>query len=294
MEAVILGAGAGTRLSPLTSYVNKHFFPIFNQPLIYFPISTALALGCKKIIILINSWHRREYESLALTLTALNVTVVLVEQEVNVKGIPSAIAMTEDYITSDDVLVILGDNVFIGDHDSLRDSLEVNMRDKSVVVSSLVEQPNRFGVIERDTDEKVLRFIEKPSIHVSNEILTGIYYFPKRVFTLFHDMKKSARGETEITDMLTRLLRNGDLSVMPSPLHSYWNDAGTPESLHECSSVVLAAEEGDAKLGGYIEHVALKTGLISQKEYQNVLKELPPSTYRARLTKLQEVCVNRV
>lgn len=280
MEAVILGAGLGTRLSPSTIYVNKHFFPVYNQPLIYFPISSAIHLGCRRLIIIINRWHRREYEILKKYLKRLNLEVILIEQSPLEKGIPSAIGLSEKFVRSEQVIVILGDNVFLGDHSKLASLLRSSKNPETVVFSKTVSDPNNFGVVKRNDELTVVDLVEKPTQFIGNEILTGLYCFSKEALPFVKSLTESDRGETEITEFLMKLLENKTLTVQKLNSEFHWSDAGTVDSLVEIASKISDKSARCVDLGGYIEFAAFSSGLIMEKRLRVLLEGMSDSLYK--------------
>jgi len=238
MKGLILAGGTGTRLKPMTKYINKHLLPVYDKPMIYYPLSLLYLSGINDICIVCNHDDERSFRAL-LDEFSDKITIEYCIQAGPV-GIPDAIISASDYIKNDGFAAVLGDNLIYGDSipamikHGISDVNEGNIS----CFTYLVNDPENFGILKRDKSNHPTNIIEKPEQFVSNEAIIGLYLFPKNSMEYFKNIKKSGRGEYEIADVLENALKNQKLSVHRLGRGHVWLDLGTPQSIYEASSVL--------------------------------------------------------
>ena len=279
---VILAGGKGTRLFPLTQNVNKHLLPIYNKPMIYYPISNLLMLGCEKIIILTTSSHANAMRGLINTLKDLQIEAELKFQG-DEQGIPSALLDAIIDENFNNVYTILGDNIFFGNR-FINDVLD--RKEENVIVTKKVKDPSSFGVLSRKNSK--IEVIEKPKSFLSNEVVTGFYKFNKKIKSLLREAVPSQRGETEISDILNALFKKDPDSVGIIDLNraTLWLDAGNFENLAQSNTLVSQIVERQGQDFGCIEEIALERGYIEKGLLQKVIEHYPKNNYRDYINEL--------
>ncbi len=233
MKGVILAGGKGTRLMPLTKVTNKHLLPIYNEPMIYYPIRTLVAAGISDVLIVVGGESIGDFLRLLGSGSEFGINLTYRVQE-GVGGIPAALALACEFAGNDSIMVVLGDNVM---EDSLKAEVENfdNGKVCSMIFLKEVHDPQRYGVAEIKAG-KVVALYEKPDVPPSNLCVSGVYMFDSAVFGIIKNLKPSKRGETEIVDVLNSYLKDGKMSWRM--LKGYWTDAGTLESWFEANSIV--------------------------------------------------------
>jgi len=233
MKGVILAGGTGSRLSPLTNVTNKHLLPIYNEPMIYYPIKTLASAGIKDILIVVGGENIGDFLRLLGSGKELNVTITYRTQEGS-GGIPAALALAKEFIGDSKFMVVLGDNIMDENLEAeAKEFLESNNGAKIFIKE--VEDPERYGVIDIKED-KVVSIEEKPKNPKSNLVASGVYMFDSKVFDLIPKLKPSARGELEVADILIPYMETNSLSF--SIIKGFWTDAGTLEALYHANSIV--------------------------------------------------------
>ena len=277
---LIMAGGRGTRLFPTTKFVNKHLLQIYDKPLIYYPISTLMLLGLKKIFLVTNSDDISKFNFLAKLLNNLNIDINIISQN-SPKGILDGLFLLKKKKISNDVYFILGDNIFYGNQVS---KLFSKNQDKSKIYSFDVSETNLFGIYEKNSN----RIIEKPTFTKSNKAITGLYFYKKNVLKLIDKITPSSRNELEITDFNNLLLEKNLLKVVNLPRSYYWNDAGSCEGFLESSNFINDLSKRSKYKFAYLEEVALRKKYISIKTFDNLIKDMPSSTYKENLLKSVE------
>jgi len=239
MRGIILSGGSGTRLSPLTKITSKQLLPIYSRPMIYYPLNTLIKAGIKKILIIVAPERAGDYLNLLGSGSKFGVKFTYEIQD-KPSGLPEAFVIGENFIDEEDVVMILGDNIF---EDDLTDEIK-NFKKGGKVFAKEVVDPERFGVVEVDSNMKALSIEEKPQNPKSNLCITGLYIYDNRVVEVAKNLKPSERGETEICDLHQWYLEKGELEV--AKVNGQWIDAGTFDSLLEAQN--LAKEKLEDKL----------------------------------------------
>jgi len=267
-KGILLAGGSGTRLRPFTNYLSKQLLPVYNKPMIMYPLSTLMLAGIKDILIISTSEDIGNYHKLLGDGSDMGIKLTYkVQDEPN--GIAEAFKIGEDFIGDDNVALILGDNFFYGSgfRGLLKSAKEtVNKKNKSVIFGQPVKDPERFGVIEADGN-KVISIEEKPEHPKSNVASVGLYFFPNDVVKMTIDIKKSDRDEYEITDITNNYLSEGRLELQSLARGFSWFDCGLIESLFECATFVRNIEENTSSKIGLCEEVAFREGFIDKDEF---------------------------
>lgn len=238
MKGIILAGGTGSRLLPLTKVTNKHLLPVYNKPMIYYPLSTLISMGINDIMIVSGREHCGHILQLLGSGKEFGVSISYEIQE-EAGGIAQALSLTEDFANGDNVAVILGDNIFEDKFNVSDFQMGLKLEGARLFLKETIN-PERFGVAQV-INNKILCIVEKPKSFISNLAVTGLYIYDNRVFSFIKDLKPSGRGELEITDINNRYLQEG--SVQFQMVQGEWTDAGTFESLHKAS--ILAKSLSD-------------------------------------------------
>ena len=285
MKGIILAGGDGTRLYPITKTVSKHLLPIYDKPLIYYPLSILMMAGIKEIAIIVTSESIRLYEKLLSNSKNLGITIKFFIQDVP-NGIPEALNITSDFIKNDKVCMILGDNIFYGSNfinTYLKPHFKKNLG--SSIFLYRVKDPHRFGIVELNSNKKIISICEKPIKPKSNLAITGIYIFDKNVTNYSKNLKKSSRGETEIIDLLKKYQKKELLNYSVISRGTTWMDAGTPDSLIKSSQLVQIIEERENLKIACLEQIAYEKKFIIKSNLKKLIKNLPKSSYKEYLEK---------
>ena len=286
MKGIILAGGNGTRLHPLTLSVSKQLIPVYDKPMIYYPLSTLLQAGISEILIISTPHDLPSFKNLLGDGSQLGCRFEYAVQEVP-NGLAQAFVIGETFIGDDDVALILGDNIFYGEGVSnlLKKYSKPN---GSVIFAYHVADPERYGVVEFDPNQKAVSIEEKPKNPKSNYAVPGLYFYDNDVVSISKSIQPSARGEYEITDVNKEYLRRGKLKVGILDRGTAWLDTGTFSSLMQAGQFVQVIEERQGLKIGCIEESAFRSGFISLEELRNIAKPLIKSGYGEYLMELDE------
>ncbi len=289
MKGIILAGGSGTRLYPLTKTTSKQLLPVYDKPMIYYPLSTLLLFGIKDILIISTPQDTPNIEKLFGNGEKLGLNISYAIQQ-EPKGIAQAFTIGADFIGNDNVCLILGDNIFyMGEQfHTFREEVEKNKGKRATIFAYHVSDPERFGVVEFDSNLKAVSIEEKPKQPKSNYASVGLYFYPKDVVEKAKKLKPSARGELEITDLNNLYLQEGRMSVVPMRRGNAWLDAGTPESLMESGAFVQIIEKRQGLKIACIEELAYRRGFIGDKQMLALINELKDGNYKSYLKKVYE------
>jgi glucose-1-phosphate thymidylyltransferase len=271
MKGIILAGGNGTRLSPLTNSVSKQLLPIYDKPLIFYPLASLMELNIKEIAIIVKSEEMSRFTKLLGNGEKFGINITYLTQD-NPNGLAEAFILAEEFIGSSHVTLILGDNIFYGD--ALKGYLVNDFKSGANIACIKVNDPERYGVAKIENG-KVVQIIEKPTKFISNFAVTGIYVYDNSVIQKSKSLIPSARGELEITDLNNLYIKEGKLRASFLDDEMIWMDTGTFDSLHDASSLVKAIQNrtgnliGSPELAAYNNHWIDKKTLKSQIDYKN-------------------------
>lgn len=284
-KGIILAGGSGTRLYPLTLSVSKQLMPVYDKPMIYYPLATLMQAGIREVAIISTPEHLPLYRELLGDGTQWGCSFDYVVQE-KPEGLAQAFLLTADFIRGSNVCLVLGDNIFFGE--GMADMLTMAMsRDAGATVFGYhVRDPHRYGVVEFDKTRKVLSIEEKPAEPKSNYAVTGLYFYDADIVDVARQVKPSARGELEITDVNNLYLKRGDLHVELMGRGIAWLDTGTHDSLLEASSFVQAVETRQGLKIACLEEIAWRKGYISSDEVRELAKPMAKNGYGQYLYEL--------
>ena len=286
MKGIILAGGSGTRLHPLTLSVSKQLMPVYDKPMIYYPLSTLLQAGISEILIISTPHDLPAFKKLLGDGSQLGCRFEYAVQEVP-NGLAQAFVIGETFIEDDDVALILGDNIFygVGVSNLLK---KYNKPNGGVIFAYHVADPERYGVVEFGSNQKAVSIEEKPENPKSNYAVPGLYFYDNDVVSIAKSIQPSARGEYEITDVNKAYLRRGKLKVGVLDRGTAWLDTGTFSSLMQAGQFVQVIEERQGLKIGCIEESAFRSGFISLEELRNIAKPLIKSGYGEYLMELDE------
>lgn len=288
MKGIILAGGSGTRLYPITKGISKQLIPIYDKPMIYYPLATLMLAGISDILIISTPDDLPIFKKLLGDGSRIGVKLSYAEQK-KPEGIAQAFLIGKKFIGDDSVCLILGDNIFHGNgfvemmHDAIDD---VENEGRATVFGYYVKDPQRYGVAEFDEDGNCVSIEEKPACPKSNYAVVGIYFYPNDVVGVAKKIKPSARGELEITAVNQSYLKDGKLKVRPMPIGIAWLDTGTHESLAEASNYVEAIEKRQGLKIACIEEIAWKNGWINYGTLNKSVEEMKNNEYGEYLAKL--------
>ncbi|MFC1546920.1 glucose-1-phosphate thymidylyltransferase RfbA [Candidatus Neomarinimicrobiota bacterium] len=282
MKGIILAGGSGTRLYPLSSAVCKQLLPVYDKPMIYYPISTLLLAGLRDILIISTPSDLPRFEKILGDGSQMGVSFSYQEQP-KPEGIAQAFILAEPFLAGDAACLILGDNVFYGTGyvSQLRQAAET--KTGATIFAYPVSDPKRYGIVAFDESGKALSIEEKPEQPKSNYAIPGLYFYDQRVVQIARELKPSARGELEITDVNKAYLAWGELQVLRFSRGIAWLDMGTHSSLLEASNFIEAIETRQGLKIGCIEEVAFLMGYIDADQLGRIVEATPRSQYREYL-----------
>jgi glucose-1-phosphate thymidylyltransferase len=287
MKGIVLAGGSGTRLYPMTSVLNKHLLPVYDKPMIYYPLSILMMSEIRDILIISSPEDLPFFESLLGDGARFGVKLTYAVQPAP-EGLAQAFIIGKEFIGRDEVAMILGDNIFFGNgmKEKLRSAIANVKRGKATIFGYHVPNPERFGVIEFDREGKVVSLEEKPRQPKSNYAAAGLYFYDNRVVSFAEQVQPSWRNELEITDVNKMYLEAGDLEAMPLGRGFTWIDSGTPESLAEASSLIRMIENHQGLKIACLEEIAYKNDWIGKEELENISSKYPNSDYGRYLARI--------
>lgn len=277
-KGIVLAAGSGSRLYPITLATSKPLLPIYDKPMIYYPLSVLMMAGIRDILIISSSVDLSRYELLLGDGSQLGICISYAVQP-NPEGIAQALLIGEDYVKDDYVCLILGDNVLYG-HGLLEIlSKAVTLGQGGLIFGCRVKDPERYGVVEFNTANKVLRIEEKPQKPKSDYAVTGLYFFDNDVFEIAHGVKPSVRGEYEIADVLNAYQKRNDLRVELFGPGITWLDMGTYDSFMEASGLIKTMEKQQGYKVACIEEIAFRMGFINKQQVKRLAAPFLDNNY---------------
>jgi glucose-1-phosphate thymidylyltransferase len=287
MKGIILAGGSGSRLHPLTRAVSKQLLPIYNKPMVYYPLSTLMLAGIREILVITTPRDRESFVRLLGDGRELGLRIAYAEQP-RPEGLAQAFIIGRDFVGSDRVALALGDNIFYGAHFSDYLNGAVARERGATVFGYQVRDPERYGVVEFDQEGRAVSLEEKPARPKSAYAVTGLYFYDNDVLEIAAGLKPSRRGELEITDVNRTYLERGRLHVDRLPRGVAWLDTGTHEALVQASNYIQAIEERQGLMVACLEEIAYRMGFITAANLAKLAESMRSSAYGEYLVRLLE------
>jgi len=285
-KGIILAGGMGTRMSPLTKAVNKQLLPIYDKPLIYYPLSILMLGKIKNILVIVNKGQLSQYKKLFTNYENLGLKLTFIEQN-KPKGLPDAFILGEKFINKQNVAMILGDNFFYGQNLSALLKKCAQLKKGAKIILHNVQNPGSFGVAKIDEkNKKILKIVEKPKKLISNQAITGLYFFDKKVVNYAKQLKPSKRGELEIIDLINKYKKNNKLSAEFIGRGGAWLDTGSISDYYKTSAFVQAVQNRQGVKIACLEEIAFLNGWIKKKQIKNQINFYGRCEYSDYLKKL--------
>ncbi|MCK1735558.1 glucose-1-phosphate thymidylyltransferase RfbA [Bradyrhizobium sp. 138] len=285
LKGIVLAGGSGTRLYPITRVVSKQLLPVYDKPMIYYPLSTLMLAGIREILVITTPADRSQFERLLGNGSQWGIRLSYAEQP-RPGGLAEAFIVGADFIGTDRVAMVLGDNIFFGGGLSELLAKAAAREEGATVFAYHVRDPERYGVVTFDEADRPLRIEEKPSKPTSNWAITGLYFFDSRVVRYARRVEPSPRGELEITDLQMRYLAAGALHVERMGRGLAWLDTGTVESLIDAGTFVQTLEKRQGMKVACLEEVAFRQGFIDQDQLRGLIQPLEKSGYGRYLNEI--------
>jgi glucose-1-phosphate thymidylyltransferase len=278
MKGIILAGGLGTRLYPITSVISKQLMPVYDKPMIYYPLSTLMLAGIREILIISTPRDIKTFEELLGDGSQFGISLKYTVQ-IKPNGIAETFLISEDFIANQSCCLILGDNIFYGDQliDCLKKAASIS--NGAQIFAYRVKNPKRYGIVEFDKNKKILSIEEKPKNPKSNFAITGIYFYDKQVVKLAKSISKSARGELEITSINQHYLNQGKLKVEIFGRGIAWLDAGTQDSLLNASLFISTLENRQGFKIGCPEEIAYRNSWLNKSDIKKKIRKMGNSSY---------------
>ena len=284
-KGIILAGGMGTRMSPLTKAVNKQLLPIYDKPLIFYPLSILMLSKIKDVLIIVNKGQLNQYKKIIPNGKNLGMNITYAEQD-KPRGLPDAFILGEKFIKKDNVALILGDNFFYGQNLSEKLNQLTSLKKGAKILLHKVNKPENYGVAKLDKNNKISKLIEKPKKFVSDLAVTGLYYFDNKVVKLSKKLRPSKRGEIEIIDLINEYKKLGELNGDVIGRGAAWLDTGTIDDFYKTSAFVEAIENRQGLKIACIEEIAFNNKWIGKKQIKDSIKFYGNCEYSIYLKKL--------
>ena len=285
MKGIILAGGSGTRLHPLTKVISKQMLPVYDKPMIYYPLSTLMVAGIKDILIISTPHDLPLFNQLLGDGSKLGLNISYAEQP-SPDGLAQAFIIGKQFIGNDNVAMVLGDNIFSGNGFAKTLSKVVERKNGATIFAYQVVDPQRYGIVSFDNEGNALSIEEKPKNPISNYAIPGLYFYDNDVVSIAESLKPSSRGELEITDLNRIYLNENSLHVEILERGFVWLDTGTHESLHQASAYVETIEKRQGIKISCVEEISYRLGYISKEQLLNLGKEMKSNDYGQYLINL--------
>jgi glucose-1-phosphate thymidylyltransferase len=284
-KGIILAGGMGTRMSPLTKAVNKQLLPIYDKPLIFYPLSILMLSKIKDVLIIVNKGQLKQYKKVIPNGKNLGINITYVEQDKPI-GLPDAFILGEKFIKNDNVALILGDNFFYGQNLSEKLKQLTTLKKGATILLHKVKKPENYGVAKLDKNNQISKLVEKPKKFFSDLAVTGLYYFDNKVVKLSKKLRPSKRGEIEIIDLINEYKKLGELNGDVIGRGAAWLDTGTIDDFYKTSAFVEAIENRQGLKIACIEEIAFNNKWIGKKQIKDSIKFYGNCEYSIYLKKL--------
>jgi glucose-1-phosphate thymidylyltransferase len=278
MKGILLAGGAGTRLHPVTKGVSKQLLPVYDKPMVYYPMSILMSAGIRRVLLISTPTDLPAYQRLLEDGSQFGIQIQYAEQKAP-NGLAEAFLIGEEFIGQDPVCLMLGDNIFYGEPLNILMEEAVRQSDQATVFGYTVKDPQRYGVIDFDETGKALSIEEKPQHPKSDKAVVGLYFYPNEVVDIAKQIKPSARGELEITSVNQAFLESGKLQVKLLGRGFAWLDTGSHESLIEAGQFIYTVEKRQGLKVGCLEEIAYQKGWISRSQLLTLAQDLSQTEY---------------
>lgn len=283
MRGIILAGGSGTRLHPMTLVTSKQLLPVYDKPMIYYPLSTLMLAGIREILIISTPDDLPQFKKLLGTGAQWGLSLSYAAQP-RPEGLAQAYVIGANFVEGSQSVLVLGDNIFYGH--GLTETLQEPVKDRATIFAYHVSDPERYGVVDFDWNGQAISIEEKPLKPKSNWAVTGLYFYDERAPYFAAELKPSARGELEITDLNRKYLERGELNVVRLGRGFAWLDTGTPQSLLEAAEYVRAIEQRQGQRIACLEEIGYRAGWIDSKQLRNLGQSLSKNSYGLYILRL--------